>query len=105
MKKYTLFRSLGSVDRDVKKHELIGVEYGEDIDDVTDRLIQIANDDILSLPQFKTGFSSYSYAPEDIGIFMRVKRYSYYMTVVAAAKQAEKGGSIEYGIKEEDAGD
>ena len=31
--KYKLFRSLGSIDRDVKKHELVAVEYGRDIYD------------------------------------------------------------------------
>lgn len=34
--KYKLFRSPGSIDRDVKKHELVAVEYGRDIYEVTD---------------------------------------------------------------------
>lgn len=37
---YKLFRSFGRVDKDVKKHELIGVEDGVNIHDVTDRLIK-----------------------------------------------------------------
>ena len=40
--KYKLFRSLGSIDRDVKKHELVAVEYGRDIYEVTDALIKAA---------------------------------------------------------------
>ena len=41
--KYKLFRSLGSVDRDVKKHELVAVEYGRDIYEVTEALIKAAS--------------------------------------------------------------
>ena len=34
--KYLLYRSFGELDKDVKKHELVAVEYGKDIYDVTD---------------------------------------------------------------------
>ena len=37
--KYVLYRSLGSIDKDVRKHELVAVEYGKDINEVTDALI------------------------------------------------------------------
>lgn len=36
--KYILYRSLGSIDKDVKKHEIVGVEFGDSIDDVADDL-------------------------------------------------------------------
>ena len=32
--KYLLYRSFGNLEKDVKKHELVAVEYGKDIDDV-----------------------------------------------------------------------
>ena len=38
--KYKLYRSFGDIDKDVKKHELIAVEFGRDIDEVTDDLIK-----------------------------------------------------------------
>ena len=38
--KYLLYRSFGNLEKDVKKHELVAVEYGKDIDDVADALIK-----------------------------------------------------------------
>ena len=29
--KYILYRSFGSIDKDVRKHELVAVEYGKDM--------------------------------------------------------------------------
>jgi len=40
--KYLLYRSFGNLEKDVKKHELVAVEYGKDIDDVADALIKAA---------------------------------------------------------------
>mgnify|MGYP006911761370 CR=1 FL=1 len=37
--KYLLYRSFGNLEKDVKKHELVAVEYGKDIDDVADALM------------------------------------------------------------------
>lgn len=39
--KYLLYRSFGNLDKDVKKHELVAVEYGKDIYDVTDALSRL----------------------------------------------------------------
>ena len=47
--KYILYRSLGSIDKDVKKHEIVGVEFGDSIDDVADDLIRDAADDLAAL--------------------------------------------------------
>ena len=44
--KYLLYRSFGNLEKDVKKHELVAVEYGKDIDDVADALIKAAADDL-----------------------------------------------------------
>ena len=49
--KYLLYRSFGNLDQDVKKHELLAVEYGKDIYDVTDALIKAAADDLAGLPE------------------------------------------------------
>ena len=38
--KYILYRSFGNLDKDIKKHELVAVETGKNIDDVTDALIK-----------------------------------------------------------------
>ena len=34
--KYILYRSFGDLDKDIKKHELVAVEAGKNIDDVAD---------------------------------------------------------------------
>ena len=49
--KYILYRSFGNLDRDVRKHELVAVEYGASIEDVTERLIQAVTDDLEGLPE------------------------------------------------------
>ena len=50
--KYLLYRSFGNLDKDVKKHELVAVEYGKDIYDVTDALIKAAADDLAGLSEY-----------------------------------------------------
>ena len=35
--KYILYRSFGNLDKDIKKHELVAVETGGNIDEVTDQ--------------------------------------------------------------------
>ena len=45
--KYILYRSFGDLDKDIKKHELVAVETGKNIDDVADALIKAAG---MTLP-------------------------------------------------------
>ena len=42
MMKYKLFRSPGDLDKAVRKHELVAVETGKNIDDVADALIPVS---------------------------------------------------------------
>ena len=63
--KYTLYRSLGSLDKDVQKHELVAVEYGQDIYAVTDALIKAAADDLAGMPEYEK-FETAAYAPEPV---------------------------------------
>ena len=51
--KYLLYRSFGKLEKDVKKHELVAVEYGKDIGDVTDALIKAAADDLAGMPEYE----------------------------------------------------
>ncbi len=50
MMKYKLFRSPGDLDKAVRKHELVAVETGKNIDDVADALIRAVRDDLA--PQY-----------------------------------------------------
>ena len=50
--KYILYRSFGDLDKDIKKLELVAVETGKDIDDVTEALIKAAADDLAGMPEY-----------------------------------------------------
>ena len=76
--KYVLYRSFGSIDKDVRKHELVAVEYGKDINEVTDALIKAAANDPAGMPEYEH-FETAAFAPEPIKDFRRVKRYQYEM--------------------------
>lgn len=51
--KYLLYRSFGNLEKDVKKHELVAVEYGKDIGDVTDALIKAAAVTLPGMPEYE----------------------------------------------------
>ena len=86
--KYKLYRSFGDLDKDVTKHELVAVEYGKDIDEVTEA------------PGYEK-FKTVAYAPEPVKSFRRVKRYAYEMTGIVYPTCAEENILIDYGIVEE----
>ena len=98
--KYKLYRSFGDIDKDVKKHELIAVEFGRDIDEVTDDLIKDAADDLAALPEY-AHCKTTAYAPEPVKEFRRVKRYQYEMTGIVYPPNADKNILIDFGIVED----
>lgn len=101
--KYLVYRSFGSLDKDIKKHELIAVEFGKDIDAVTERLLKEVKEDMSLLPECK-GWTVSVYAPEAVPSGRKVKRYDYSIEAVACYPVAPKHKRIEYGVieKEED---
>ena len=103
MKKNQVFRSFGNVDRDINKHVLVAVEYGENIHAVTDTLIKAVNDDATGLPQYQKGYTASAYAPEPVPSHRRMKRYAYIIMAVIAPEYGEKNDIIEYGVTEENA--
>lgn len=68
--KYILYRSLGDLDKAVKKHELVAVETGKNIDDVTDALVKAAADDLAGMPEYERCETA-AYAPSRSKIFGR----------------------------------
>ena len=102
MKKYKVFRSFRKIDKDVKQHELVAVEYGEDIDAVADRLIKAVTADAGALEKYDNGhWEAAAYAPEPVQNFRKVKRYQYYLTAMLYPAFGEKNDQIEYGVIEE----
>ncbi len=77
--KYILYRSFGDLDKDIKKHELVAVETGKNIDDVADALIKAAADDLAGMPEYEHCETA-AYAPEPVKDFRKVRRYQYEMT-------------------------
>lgn len=47
--KYILYRSFGDLDKDIKKHELVAVEIGGSIDEVTNALIKDVAEDLAEM--------------------------------------------------------
>ena len=101
MMKYKLFRSPGDLDKSVLKHELVAVEIGNSIDEVTDALIRAVRDDLAEMPEY-AHCETAAYAPELVKSFRGVKRYRYEMTGIVYPKYAEENILIDYGIIEED---
>ena len=102
MKKYRVFRSFVNLDKDIKSHELVAVEYGENIDEVSDNLMKAVTDDAEGLEKYQSGgWRASAYVPTLVQGFRKVKRYAYEITVVVYPSFGEKNDIIEYGVIEE----
>ena len=98
--KYLLYRSFGNLDKDIKKHELVAVEYGKDIYEVTDALIKAAADDLAGMPEYEK-FETAAFAPERTKDFREVRRDAYEMTGIVYPTHADMNILIDFGIVEE----
>ena len=97
--KYLLYRSLGKLEKDVKKHELVAVEIGRNIDEVADALIKAAVDDLACTPEYAHCEAS-AFAPLPVKEFRKVRRYQYEMTGIVSPPNADKNILIDFGIIE-----
>ena len=98
MKKFKVFRSLGKIDESIRKHELVAVEYGKDIYEVTDKLIRAVNDDAEGMPQFEKGYTAATMTPEEVPSYRHVKRYQYVMQAILQPEFGSENELLEYGI-------
>lgn len=99
MKKYLIYRAPKEIDRDLSKHELVGVEYGENIDAVTDTIIRAVTDDLSGNPEY-AGCEVFAYAPEPMDESRRTRRYQFYVTGVVSPVSAKENILVDYGIVE-----
>ncbi len=99
MKKYLIYRTPKEIDRDLSEHELVGVEYGENIDAVTDTIIQAVTDDLSGNPEY-AGCDVFAYAPEVMEESKRTRRYQYHVTGVVSPVSAKENILVNYGIIE-----
>ena len=98
--KYKLFRSPGDLDKSVLKHELVAVEIGGSIEEVTDALIRAVRTAMSSMPT-SLNCETAAYAPEPVQEHRRVRRYQYEMMGIVYPQYAEKNILIDYGVIEE----
>ena len=101
MNKYKVFCSFGNADKNIRKHELVGVEYGNNIHEIEKQLMRTVTADASELPQYQSGYTATAYAPEAVAACRKVKRYGYIIQAVLCPDFGEKNELIEYGIIEE----
>lgn len=100
MKKYLIYRAPKEIDRDLSKHELIGVEYSSDIDAVAGAIIRAVTDDLSGNPEY-AGCEVFAYAPERMEEFRRTRRYQYHVTGVVSPVSAKENVLVNYGVIEQ----
>lgn len=95
--KYLLYRSLGSIEKNVRKHELVGVEFGDSIDDVADALIRDVREDLAGLPEYENCETA-ARAPAQVA----GSKYQYQMLGIVYPPYTDKNILIEFGVVETD---
>jgi len=100
MKKYMVYRAPEESERDLTKYELIGVEYGEDIYDVTDALIRAVTTDIIEDPAYAGCIDVCAHGPDRMPEIHRTKGYQYYLIGSFAMPNAGKNTLVEYSVIE-----
>ena len=99
MKKYIIYRIADEDIENYNQHELVGVEYGEDIDDAMDRLIEAICEDLSENPKY-AGCTVCAYPPEDE--LNDSDWYQYQMDGVVSPPVAEENIVVPYGIIEQE---
>lgn len=99
--KYKVYRSFGELDKQIRKHTLVAVEYGENIYDVTPALIRAVTDELSCSPEYEK-CDVWANAPQEVGAFRHVKRYQYEILGVVSPPNAPKNILIDFGIIETD---
>ena len=92
--KYVVYRSPGQLGQNVKKHELVAVEYGESIHDVTMELIKDVIDELKEDKAFK-GCDATAMAPKRV--WENAHPYQYVITGIVVPPHAKQNILIEFG--------
>lgn len=103
MKKFKVYRSLGQLDKQIRKHELIAVEYGPSIEEVEETIRECIKADLDTNPdaQAYREFTSTVNELEYNEDHHENKTYQYCTTGIIHPDYAAQNIVIEYGIKEE----
>lgn len=98
--KYVLYRSLGKLGQNVKKHELVAVEYGSSIHDVTMELIKDVIDELKEDAAFR-GCDATAIAPKRVWGREDIHPYQYVLTGIVVPPHAKQNILIEFGVIEQ----
>lgn len=104
--KYKIYKTFGntasSVGLDINKHELIGVEYGSNIDEVTDDLMKSVVDDLSATEEYSR-CDVYTYPPDKItgGPKALRSKYTYTLSGIVSPIYAKQNIIVYYAIVEE----
>lgn len=99
MKKYTIYRLPVDKSQPRSDAELMAVEYGEDIVEVTPRLIRAITTELSAMPEYKS-CDTCAYEPEEIN---RGQKYQYKMQGSVSPPNAPRNILIDFVIKEQTA--
>jgi len=98
MKKFTIYRLPVDKSQPRSDAELVAVEYGEDIFEVTPRLVRTVTAELSAMPEYK-GCDTCAYEPEKIS---RGRKYQYKMQGSVSPPNAPKNILVDFMIKEQD---
>lgn len=103
MKKFKVYRSFGVLDKQIRKHELIAVEYGTSIEEAEEAIIESIKADLDTNPDAQA-YRDFTSTVEEIEYNEdnhENKTYQYCTTGIIHPDYAAENIVIEYGIKEE----
>lgn len=101
MNRYEIFRSLKHLEENVSQHELIGVTYGETIDDAADEIDECIKADLVADEDNVYTEYNVDVKPFDPAV-LQLEQYEYaaYGILYPADSNAPENIIHEYGIKE-----
>ena len=102
MKKYKVYCAFGRIDESGRKHELIAVENGWDIDEATNRLRKAVRTDVLGMEKYQRGYTVAVSALDIADEYSEVNQYAYRIRATIYPDYGPKNDVIDYGVIEED---
>jgi hypothetical protein len=96
MKKYTIYRLPVDKSQPRSDTELVAVEFGADIVEVTPKLIKAVTTELSAMPEYR-GCDTSAYEPEEIN---KGRKYQYKMQGVVYPPNAANNILVDFVIKE-----
>lgn len=104
MKKFKVYRSFGNLDKQIRKHELIAVEFGTSIEEAEEAIRKCIKADLDTNPDAQA-YRDFTALVDELEFnedHHENKTYQYCTTGIIQPDYAPENIVIEYGIKEEE---